>query len=79
MAGYNYKRKRMKEYDGFDSHCIGKQYKLVLWPRECFLTGRRLWLEKAIVRTAMWTGPGTPVYESRWYDPQEYMLWELTK
>jgi hypothetical protein len=78
MAGYNYKRnKNYEPYDGFDSHCIGKQVKLVLWPRTCYLSGRKLWLKKAIKRTAMWTGPGTPVYEHRWYDPEEYMLWTL--
>lgn len=36
-----------------------------------------LWLRKAYVQTAMWTGPGDSVFEHRWYDKDEFLLYEL--
>lgn len=63
--------------DGFDRNCIGRRRIFCLWPRRCWLSGRWLWMRWVYQRTAMWTGPGDPVFEHRWYDPSEFLLYEL--
>jgi hypothetical protein len=64
-------------YDAFPRHKISTQLKFCLWPRRCYISGKRLWLKKAYKETAMWTGPGDPVYESRWYDRYEFIMLTL--
>ena len=49
----------------------------VWWPQRCNLTGQRIWLETAYQGEAMWTGPGTPVYEFRYHKNQEHLIWQL--
>jgi hypothetical protein len=49
----------------------------VWWPRRCNITGRWLWLTTAVEGSAMWTGPGDPVFEFRWHDSKEHVLWLL--
>jgi hypothetical protein len=49
------------------------------WPRRSALTGRWLWLRPAYEGTAMWTGPGTPVFEFRYHEPAEHLIWSLKK
>lgn len=58
----------------FKKHCIGTEYKFTYFPKNCFLSNKRIWLEKAYKQTAMWTGPGDPVFESRWYNKDEYLI-----
>lgn len=65
-------------YD-FYRHCIGKQLKISLWPRRCHLSGKSIWLKKSYRLTAMWTGPGDPIFEHRWHDVKEHLFWELKK
>lgn len=60
-------------YDGFKTHVIGTQLKFTLFPRKCYLTQQWLWLEKTYKQTAMWTGPGDPVFEYRWYKKEEFI------
>lgn len=61
-------------YDGFKSHCIGTVLKFVLFPRKCHITHQWIWLEYAYRQTAMWTGPGDPVFENRWYNRTEFLI-----
>jgi hypothetical protein len=49
------------------------------WPRRSALTGRWLWLRQVYEGTAMWTGPGTPVFEFRYHEPAEHLIWSLKK
>jgi len=63
-----------QSYDHFKDRIIGRQLKFTLIPRQCYLTGRTMWLEKAYCVTAMWSGPGSPAYEIRWYDKDEYLV-----
>ena len=67
-----------EEYDIFNSRA---KFKLVycLWPRRCEFTGKRLWLTHAMKGTAMWTGPGEPVLEHRYYDEIEYLIRKCRK
>lgn len=60
--------------DGFKRNCLGTQTKFLLWPKRCYITGRLLWLVRAYKQTAMWTGPGDPVFEYRYYDMNEFLI-----
>ena len=66
-----------QSYDHFKHFVIGKQLKFTLFPRRCYVSGSIIWLEKAYCVTAMWTGPGTPAYETRWYNKDEYLVAKL--
>lgn len=46
-------------------------------PRRCVLSNKLMWLKYAYKGTAMWTGPGEPVYEHRWHDKQEHLIWKI--
>ena len=46
-------------------------------PRRCTLSNKLQWLKYAYKGTAMWTGPGEPVYEHRWHNKQEHLIWKL--
>ena len=49
-----------------------------LWlPKRSALTGRWLWLYRVYEGIAMWTGPGTPVFEFRYHEPAEHLIWKL--
>jgi hypothetical protein len=47
------------------------------WPKRSALTRRWLWLRPVYEGTAMWTGPGTPVFEFRYHEPAEHLIWRL--
>lgn len=61
-------------YDGFKTHVIGTEYKFILFPKKCHFTNKWLWLQKVYKQTAMWTGPGDPVFEYRYYDRNEFLI-----
>ena len=63
--------------DAFKHHCRGWQLKFCLWPRKCYYTQKNIWLKKAYKGTAMWTGPGDPVFEHRWVDKHEFLIKKL--
>ena len=60
--------------DGFKRKCVGTEIEFVILPKKCFLTGRVLMLENAYKQTALWTGPGDPIFEYRWYDKDEFLV-----
>lgn len=60
--------------DGFKRKCIGTELKFALTPKKCYITGKTLWLKNAYKQTAMYTGPGDPLFEYRWYDKTEFLL-----
>ena len=69
---------KMSATDYHFKRCImGRKLKFTLIPRRCYVTKRILWLESAYCLTAMYTGPGTPVYDHRWYDKDEYLIARL--
>lgn len=61
-------------YDDFGIHCIGWQFKLCILPRRCHYSNKLLMFKRCYKGTAMWTGPGTPVFEHRWVDKHEWLL-----
>jgi hypothetical protein len=50
----------------------------VKWPHRCEISRRRLWPGTWAYRgRAMYTGPGEPVFETRWHDREEHIIWQL--
>lgn len=64
----------------FDSHdffyekCRNKETVRPLLPKRCYISGKLLWFKKSVKLTAMYTGPGEPIFEYRWFDTKEYTL-----
>ncbi len=53
--------------------------KFAWFPVKCDLYEKVLWLCWAYEGTACWTGPGDPVYEYRWHDKIEHLVWTLKR
>jgi len=53
------------------------QVQYLWWPKRCSLSGQWLWLGWAYQGEAMWTGPGEPVYETRYHSTVEHVIWLL--
>ena len=61
----------------FKHACIDTNIVFVMWPRRCYFTNKILFLKYVYKQTAMWTGPGDPVFEYRWYDKEEFLVNKL--
>lgn len=46
-------------------------------PHRCCISGKRIWLKKAYKGTAMWTGPGDPVFQHEWVLKEQYLFAKL--
>jgi len=44
------------------------------FPKQCFLSGKWFWLQLGYKGEAVWTGPGTPVFETRWLTKGEFLI-----
>jgi hypothetical protein len=69
---------KINSWDGF--YYLRAQWKLcyVIWPKRCELTDKWLWPGTLAYRgLAMYTGPGEPVYETRWHQRAEHLIWQL--
>jgi hypothetical protein len=53
------------------------QQKFAWLPHRCIRSGKIIWLKYGYIGTAMWTGPGTPVYEYNWHTVEEHLIWCL--
>jgi len=52
----------------------------VLWPRRCDISGCKLWPGTLAYRgRAMYTGPGEPIFETRWHDRLQHIIWEIKR
>ena len=65
-------------YDPFDDRARF-EYRYCLWPRKCYKTNRWLCMETAMRGRAIWTGPGEPAIEDRWYDSNEALIMMIKK
>jgi hypothetical protein len=61
----------------FKRASIGKKLKFLIWPKRCYISGKLLFLQYAYKQTAMWTGPGDPVFEHRYYDKNEFLIAQI--
>jgi hypothetical protein len=52
------------------------QWKLTFacWPRRCLVSNKWIWLQLGYLGEAVWTGPGTPVFETRWLSKEEFLV-----
>ncbi len=48
-------------------------------PKRCFLSNKLIWGCWSYYGVKMITGPGEPVYDSRWVDRTEFIIWQLKK
>jgi hypothetical protein len=46
-------------------------------PHRCLISNRWIWLELGYHGEAVWTGPGTPVFENHWLAKEEFLVWQL--
>lgn len=53
------------------------ELKFCVVPQRCAISGRLLWLRRAVRTTRTYTGPGEPVQEHRWYDQHEFLMFQL--
>ena len=53
------------------------ELQFLLRPRRCEFSNRWLWLCNAYKGTAVWSGPGEPVYEYRYHSTAEHLIWKL--
>lgn len=74
MAFYT---ERVYHPDPFYKFCIGTELKFVFFPRRCHLSGKYIWLKRGYKKTAMYTGPGDPIFEHRWFSKDEYLIAKL--
>ena len=63
-------------YDPFYSRAKW-EYKFLLFPRKSEDSGKWIWFKRAYKGTRMITGPGTPVFEYRWFTKEEFMFKKL--
>jgi hypothetical protein len=67
------------QIDSFERHCIGTQYRFAWLPKRCYLSNKIIWFTCGYKQTAMYTGPGDPVFECRWYDKMYFIVDRLRK
>ena len=89
MMGAGYQGKRgasryeyLEEYfsdNYFYDRCLGAELKFAWWPRRCYLTNKLVWLKFGYKMTRMITGPGEPIYQTRWHDKDEHIIWQLKR
>ena len=65
-------------YDSFMGRVI-LSYHIIFWPRRCYTSGQWLFFTIAMRGRAIWTGPGDPVIEDRWYHRHEGLMLMLKK
>jgi len=65
-------------YDAFNDRAKF-EYRYCLLPRRCYVSRQWLWLETAMRGRAVWTGPGEPVVEDRWYNQHEAVIMMIKK
>jgi hypothetical protein len=70
MPGYN------NNHEVFVSRVAIEQV-YMWWPHRCGITGKRLWFTSAYKGIVVWSGPGEPIEEVRYYDTAEYLMQQL--
>ena len=61
----------------WQAHVVDSRLSFALLPQRCHISNKLIWLEDAYKQTARWTGPGHPIYETRWYDKHEFLIAQL--
>jgi hypothetical protein len=64
-------------YDYFFWNWATWEYKFCLVPRKCAFSKKRIWFKSAYRAERIITGPGTPIFEYRWVDKNEFLIQRL--
>ena len=78
-AGYYSKRLMARDRDrdkSFYRRAVWVK-RFAWWPKRCDCSGRWLWLQQVMMGVAMYTGPGDPVFEFRWHNAKEHVVFLL--
>ena len=78
-AGYYSKRLMARDRDR-DTYFYSKAVwvkRVAWWPKRCDCSGRWLWLQRVMMGVAMYHGSGDPVFEIRWRDAKEHVMFLL--
>jgi len=70
---------QVQSYDYFYEKVIGTELKFAWLPETCHLSGKRIWLKYGYRMTRIITGPGESIFEYRWHDKMEHIVWKLTR
>ena len=65
--------------DFYRNRYLGAELKFAWFPEVCILTGNRIWLKYGYRLTAIYTGPGDPIYDHRWHDKNAQIMWLLKR
>ena len=68
-----------QSYDYFYDRLIGTELKFAWLPKTCHISGKTIWLKRGYRMTRMITGPGDPIFEHRWHDKIEHIIWKLKR
>ena len=66
-----------RDYDFYHNRYLGARLKFAWLPKKCNLSAKLIWLKYGYELSAMWTGPGNAVFEERWHDKNEHIIWKL--
>ena len=88
MMGAGYRGKRgatryefMEEYfseEYFYDRCLGTELAFAWLPHRCYLSNKLVWLKFGYKMTRMISGDD-PVYQTRWHDKNEHIIWQLKR
>jgi len=76
MMGAGYYSPGVDAYDHF-YHKAFWRLKFLWWPKRSDISGRWLWLRQVYEGTAMYHGPGEAVFEFRYHEIKEHLIWKL--
>jgi len=76
--GAGYYNPGVEAYDYFYDRAVWRR-RFLWWPKRSAISGRWLWLRYAYEGTAMYTGPGDPVFEFRYHETSEHLIWSLSQ
>jgi len=63
--------------DAFYRWSLGAELKFAWLPQTCYISKKRIWLKYGYRMTRLITGPGDTIFEHRWHDKLEHIIWKL--
>ena len=63
----------------FYNKLVGTELKFAWFPVKCNISDKPIWLEFGYKLTALYTGPGATVFECKWHDKHEHIIWKLKR
>lgn len=60
--------------DSFERFCVGTEFKYVIFPKKCHISGKTICMEHAYKQTAMLLSINDVMFEDRWYKKDEFLI-----